>query len=148
MANSNTQRQQKLRKTKKPIRIWNDPTRHAIISREAKRLKMHNSEFVNMCVEEHLKKCILSYDRDMLVRLEFQIRKIGNNTNQLTHLAHIRGAVNPNDLGNVQEHINQVEELIRDAFMHPPELGEMLREALMQHPNFREIVLNILDETP
>ena len=146
--NDSTKRQQKLRATKKAIRIWNSPKRDLVIQREAKKLGISKAEFVNLCVEEHLKKCILSYDKNMLERLEFQIRKVGNNINQQVHLCHIRGHVSPNDYVRLQDQIKALESFIRNTFSNPPELGKMLREALKQHPTFKEIVLQILNESP
>ena len=74
----------------------------------------NRSEFIRHAI---LNKYIIVNDDTNLRELVYEVNRIGNNINQLTHLANQTHAVNQEQLNHIQEQVKKIRSLVFHTLM-------------------------------
>ena len=81
---------------------------------------MKMAPFIRASVLAYLDQCYVVPDDETVRQLELGIRRVGNNVNQLTALAH-RAGFDPSAIAELHDHLAELEEEVSRAFRDPPQ---------------------------
>lgn len=98
--------------------------RYSIKDGDALKLKANAK---NMSVQEYIKNAVAVYDDDkyivpknpLIQQLILQIRKVGNNINQIVRYIHTNKRVTQSDIENLQKSLKKIEADVKDTLHNP-----------------------------
>jgi len=101
--------------------------------------------FLLECTQAYFDHTYVIPSPEKLEQLIFQIGMIGNNLNQLTHLAHLRGSVEVKDLQEVHDFVQKLKKAVGEYVQRPRDIETLVKEAL-ERPGFVEFLHKTLRE--
>lgn len=117
-----------------------------LIEQNAKRHNQTVGPFIKACTLAYLQKTFVLPDDEQVRNVVFQIRAIGNNINQLAHLANRRQSEEVVDWVNLRQQLNQVEAIVKEILTKPPTVVGLVGSAIRANPNLILQLQQVLDE--
>lgn len=118
------------RRKKKTQNNENRYRNKAITFRVTEEEKMQISQKINssnLSQSEFIKQAILSAkitDPNLIISFRIQVKKIGNNINQIARFAHIKQDVSAEMIENLDLYIKELDEIWRKLKLSKPKAGE------------------------
>lgn len=112
--------------------LWFTLEENALIQSEAKRQKRKPSEFAKECILAYLNQKFLVPNEDAVQEVEVQIRKIGNNINQMAHLANRNKYVGAEEIQTLKQILFHMEDQVEKTLRQPLTLETFITQAIDQ----------------
>ncbi|MEM6269142.1 MAG: hypothetical protein AAF998_06865 [Bacteroidota bacterium] len=136
--------QESFRKLHKRLEIVLKLAEWKWLAKKALRYGMKPGPFLKAAGWSYLKRKYLLPDKKRLHDLELNLRRIGNNINQLVRRAHQDQQVELGMLNQMQVQLNDLENWVRHAFTSPQLLIDIVIREMRRSHHFRELVAEAL----
>ncbi len=112
-------KQREYAQTKKRVELTFNLKEHIQLQKEAKKVKQTNPTYLRKAIYSARKNQVFLPDESILYELQMEIRRIGNNINQLAYHANRDKSISRSMIRATQDYLNEIEELIIHSFRSP-----------------------------
>lgn len=134
------------RASRKRTEMYLTAKEHERFKSEAKAHGMRLGEFIRHAGLAYLDQSFLLPPGELVHDLKVQIKRIGNNINQVAHLANAKGAVGQAEILACHNWIGQMVRTVQAAMTQPPTLQKVFEQGVKADPTFLEKAQKLLDQ--
>lgn len=117
------------------------------LNRQAGKYGKSVPQFIKAVVKAHIEgNGYVPLSENKVQDLVFQLRKVGNNLNQVVRHVNAKREVRLEDIEQMQNQLNEIENQVVKALTQPQEISEVLEEYLEQNPEKLQSLINWLNQ--
>lgn len=109
-------KQREYAQTRKRVELTFDLKEHIQFQKEAKKAKQTIPTYLRKAIDSARKNQVFLPDDSKLHDLQMEIRRIGNNINQMAYYANRNKSISASMIRAAQDYLNEIEELIIRSF--------------------------------
>ncbi len=112
-------KQREYAQSRKRVELTYSLNEYEQFEREARKARMNVPSYLRKAINASRKNQAFLPNDSTLHDLQMEIRRIGNNINQLTYLSQRNKHVSPETIASARVQLNQIEDQIKQAFLLP-----------------------------